>query len=52
MVAVIDGTRWSLLGTASLYAPGIVAGCVISILLLVTGVIYFKQTERIFADVI
>lgn len=52
MVAVIDGTRWSLLGTANLYAPGVVAGCVISIVLLVTGVIYFKQTERIFADVI
>lgn len=52
MVAVIDGTRWSLLGTSKLYAPGIVAGCVISVVLLVTGVVYFKQTERVFADVI
>ena len=52
MVAVIDGMRWSLLGTAKLYAPGVIAGCIISLLLLVTGVIYFKQTERIFADLI
>jgi len=52
MVAVIDGMRWSLLGTASLYAPGVAAGCVVSVVLLVTGVIYFKQTERIFADLI
>ena len=52
MVAVIDGVRWSLLGTTKLYAPGVVAGCVVSLLLLVSGVVYFKQTERIFADVI
>jgi lipopolysaccharide transport system permease protein len=52
MVAVIDGARWSLLGTAKLYTPGVVAGVVVSLLLLVSGVVYFKQTERIFADLI
>jgi len=51
MVAVIDGFRWSLLGTTQLYVPGVVAGTVTSIVLLVTGVYYFKQTERVFADV-
>lgn len=51
MVAVIDGFRWSLLGTTKLYLPGVVAGTVMSIVLLVTGVYYFKQTERVFADV-
>jgi lipopolysaccharide transport system permease protein len=51
MVAVIDGFRWSLLGTTQLYMPGLVAGTVMSIVLLVTGVYYFKQTERVFADV-
>jgi lipopolysaccharide transport system permease protein len=51
MTAVIDGFRWSLLGTTPLYVPGIIAGTVTSIVLLVAGVYYFKVTERIFADV-
>ena len=51
MVAVIDGFRWSLLGTTQLYLPGIVAGTATSIVLLGISVYYFKQTERVFADV-
>lgn len=51
MVAVIDGFRWSLLGTTELYVPGIVAGTITSIVLLVFGLFYFKKTERVFADV-
>jgi lipopolysaccharide transport system permease protein len=51
MTAVIDGFRWSLLGTTTLYVPGIIAGTATSIVLLVLGVYYFKATERIFADV-
>ena len=52
MVAVIDGFRWALLGTASLYAPGIALSAGISLVLLVTGLLYFNSTEREFADVI
>jgi lipopolysaccharide transport system permease protein len=51
MVSVIDGFRWSILGTTELYVPGLLAGIIISLLLLVTGIYYFKQTERVFADV-
>ena len=51
MTAVIDGFRWSLLGTTQLYVPGLVAGTVTSIVLLVAAVYYFKQTETVFADV-
>jgi lipopolysaccharide transport system permease protein len=51
MVAVIDGFRWSLLGTNTLYMPGVVAGTIVSVVLLITGVYYFKRTERVFADV-
>ncbi len=51
MTAVIDGFRWSLLGTTPIYVPGLIGGTVTSIVLLITGVYYFKQTETIFADV-
>jgi len=51
MAAVIDGFRWSLLGTTQLYVPGVVAGTAMSLALLVAGLYYFKQTERVFADV-
>ncbi len=52
MVAVIDGFRWSLLGTDTLYIPGLIASSAVSLALLVGGVYYFKQTERVFADLI
>jgi lipopolysaccharide transport system permease protein len=51
MTAVIDGFRWSLLGTTQLYMPGLIGGTITSIVLLVVGLYYFKQTETIFADV-
>jgi lipopolysaccharide transport system permease protein len=41
MTAVIDGFRWSLLGTTPLYVPGIIAGTVTSIVLLVLALYYF-----------
>jgi lipopolysaccharide transport system permease protein len=50
MVAVIDGFRWSIVGTTPLYLPGVIAGSIMSAVLLFTGVLYFKQTERVFAD--
>jgi lipopolysaccharide transport system permease protein len=50
MVAVIDGFRWSILGTTKLYVPGLMVGCIVSVAVLLAGLIYFKQTERMFAD--
>lgn len=53
MVAVIDGCRWAILrGTLELYLPGLTLSLVFVVLLLVTGVRYFRSTERSFADVI
>jgi len=50
---VVDGVRWCLLGgRTSLYLPGLGLSIVIAILLLVTGVWYFRRTERQFADLI
>ena len=52
MVSVIDGFRWSMLGTASLYMPGVIMSCALAVVLLVGGIYYFKNMEREFADLI
>lgn len=51
MAGVIEGFRWSLLGTGQ---PGRiiwVSACV-SLLLLITGALYFRRMEKSFADVV
>jgi lipopolysaccharide transport system permease protein len=52
MVSVINGFRWALLGTP--WAPDRYLAISIGViaLLLVSGVVYFRRTERTFADVI
>lgn len=50
MVGVIDGFRWCLLGVENIYWPGFWLSVVITILLLIAGVQYFRKTERSFAD--
>lgn len=53
MVGVIDGFRWALLrGGTELYWPGILLSTVLSLLLLLSGLWYFRKTERVLADVI
>jgi len=53
MVGVIDGFRWSILGgEAKLDLPSFGLSLGIVILLLVTGIGYFRKMERTFADVI
>ena len=53
MVGVIDGFRWAILGgDTPLYWPGLSLSIVLVSLVLVTGVLYFRKTERTFADVI
>ena len=53
MVGVIDGFRWALLsGSVALYWPGIMISTALSLGLLVTGLWFFRKTERILADVI
>lgn len=51
--AVVDGMRWCLLGgRTEIYLPGLVLSLITAALLLVTGVWYFRRTERQFADII
>ncbi len=53
MVAVIDGFRWCLLhGAQPFYVPGLLIGLGVTAALLVSGLWYFRRTERSFADVI
>lgn len=53
MVGVIDGFRWAILsGESKLYLPGFLLSVVLVVLLLVTGLWYFRKMERKFADVI
>jgi homopolymeric O-antigen transport system permease protein len=52
MVTVIDGMRWAFLG-ADAPQIGLVACSIAGALLLLTvGVLYFRRTERYFADVV
>jgi len=53
MTGVIEGFRWALLGTALDVSPLLfVVSGLISVVLFVTGMFYFKRMERVFADMI
>ena len=52
MVGVIDGFRWCVLGEANMYWPGFYISIGGVVLLIVTGIWYFRKTEKTFADVI
>lgn len=53
MVGVIDGFRWAILGNnATIYWPGFALSLALVLFLLLSGIWYFRKTERTFADVI
>jgi lipopolysaccharide transport system permease protein len=53
MVGVIDGFRWCILGRQqTVYWPGLVASVAIVAALVISGIWYFRKTERTFADLI
>ena len=52
MVGVIEGFRWALLGNESPDFGVIVINSVMVLALLLPGIVYFKYTERTFADVV
>ena len=53
MVGVIDGFRWAILGgNTQLYWPGFLLSLSLVLVILVTGIYYFRKTEKTFADVI
>ena len=53
MVGVIDGFRWALLrGQTNIWWPGILTSVVLTAILCLSGIWYFRKMERTFADVI
>jgi len=52
MVGVIEGFRSALLGTRSFPVQMLLISTLTSVIILITGGFYFKQTERYFADII
>ena len=53
MVGVIDGFRWAILGgSAKIYWSGFFLSMGVMLLILIYGFRYFRNTEKIFADII
>jgi lipopolysaccharide transport system permease protein len=52
MVGIIEGFRWSLLGTAAPQASAIVITVASTVALLGGGLLFLRHSERFFADVI
>jgi len=53
LVAVIDGFRWCITsGETEINFNGFIPSIFISFLLLIIGLIYFRKTEKIIADII
>jgi homopolymeric O-antigen transport system permease protein len=52
MVGVVEGFRWALLGTATRPGAMLIVSSLAALVLLVTGAMYFRYTEKTFADVV
>lgn len=53
LVGIIDGFRWCILGSSQpIFFPTLCLSMVMTAVILATGVLYFRNVERTFADVI
>ena len=52
MVGVVEGFRWALLGTGTPPGTSLIFSSLAALLFLLSGVYYFRQAEKDFADVI
>ena len=52
MVGVISGFRWALTGQEGPTAPMLLVSLGVIAVLLVTGLLFFRRTERTFADIV
>lgn len=53
MVGVVEAFRWAILGGGRA-APGlpVLISAVVAVVLLITGLLFFRRTERLFADMV
>ncbi len=52
MAGVVAGFRWALLGTENAWAGVITCSTVVASVILVGGLLWFRRTERTFADLV
>jgi lipopolysaccharide transport system permease protein len=52
MVGVVTGFRWALLDIGSAPGPVIAVSAAIALIILITGLFYFRRMEKIFADIV
>lgn len=52
MVGVVEAFRWAMLGTQTAPGPMVAVSSAISLLLLITGLYFFRRMERTFADMV
>jgi lipopolysaccharide transport system permease protein len=52
MAGVVEGFRWALLGTDPAPGPILAVSVIVTILIFISGLLYFRRTENYFADVI
>jgi lipopolysaccharide transport system permease protein len=52
MAGVVEGFRWALLGSNTAPSPMIAVSATISVMILITGLFYFRRMERTFADIV
>jgi lipopolysaccharide transport system permease protein len=52
MVSVVDGFRWALVGTTAPRRMDMLVSVAIAMVVVVTGMFYFRRAERNFADLI
>jgi lipopolysaccharide transport system permease protein len=52
MAGVVQGFRWAILGVGQPPSSFLIASIAVSLLLLVTGALYFRRMERTFADIV
>lgn len=52
MTGVVEGFRWALLGVETAPGPMLAVSTSISILVLISGLFYFRRMERTFADMV
>jgi lipopolysaccharide transport system permease protein len=52
MVGVVEGFRWALLGTDTAPGPMVYISFLVAVVVLISGIYYFRRMEKTFADVI